>query len=186
MNKTAQTELHRKYLIDALPEPLTPASRHLQIFDNYIEGTRMRLRKIRDPYTPSWTRILQQHFLIEDAERPIGKIAEIYLNDGEYAAFSRFQGREIRKNRYFHEIDLMSIAFDIYLGGLWGLNIAKIDFETVEMRDAFEPPTFAIFEITNYPFFDGQNLVEKKFSDVQQEVARLGSLTPPISARADE
>ena len=39
MNKTAQTELHRLFLIDGLPEPLMPASSHLQLFDNYIENT---------------------------------------------------------------------------------------------------------------------------------------------------
>jgi len=51
MNKTAQTELHRLFLIERLPDPLLPASSHLQIFDNYIENTRMRLRQIHDPYS---------------------------------------------------------------------------------------------------------------------------------------
>ena len=60
MNKTAHLELHRIFLIDALPEPLTRASSHLQIYDNYIEGTRLRTRSIRDPYSKAWTYILQQ------------------------------------------------------------------------------------------------------------------------------
>ena len=40
--------------------------------------------------------------------------------------------------------------------------------------------------MTNDPFFTGENLVEKKFSDVQAEVARLGSVTPPEPVMADE
>jgi len=178
MNKTAQTELHRLFLIEGLPEPLTPASSHLQVFDNYIESTRMRLRQIRDPYSRSWTRILQQRFPFAEDHGTVSKLAEIYLNDAEYAAFEKFAGREIRKNRYFHEIDLVSVAFDIYLGPLWGLNTARVDFETSEAMENYLPPPFFIFEVSNDPFFDGRNLVEKKFADVQEEVARIGSEPP--------
>ena len=180
MNKTAQTELHRLFLIDGLPEPLTPASSHLQLFDNYIENTRMRLRSIRDPYSKAWTRILQQRFSIADGKFAATKLAEIHLNDVEYAAFERFEGREIRKNRYFHEFDRMSFAFDVYLGDLWGLSTAKIEFETRQQMAGFVPPPFGVFEVTNDQFFTGVSLVEKNFSDVQAEVAKVGLATPPI------
>ena len=186
MNKTAQTELHRLFLIDGLPEPLTPASSHLQIFDNYIENTRLRLRLIRDPYSKAWTRILQQRFSISEGELAVTKLAEIHLNEAEYAVFENFEGREIRKNRYFHEFDRLSIAFDVYLGDLWGLNTAKVDFETREMLESFLPPPFAVFEVTNDPFFAGDNLVGKNFGKIQAEVARIGAVTPVASELPDE
>jgi CYTH domain-containing protein len=178
MNKTAQTELHRLFLIERLPEPLMPASSHLQIFDNYIENTRLRLRQIRDPYSNAWTRILQQRFPADDAEYAVTKLAEIHLNDEEYAVFERFEGREIRKNRYFHEFDRMSFAFDVFLGDLWGLNMARVDFDTREHMIEFLPPPFAVFEVTENAFFTGENLVGKTFADVQTEVARIGAHTP--------
>lgn len=175
MNKTAQTEFRRLFLIESLPEPLTPASKHIQLFDNYIENTRVRLRRIRDPYSKTWTRILQQRFA-ESAEQPgVLQLAEIYLNDDEYAAFERFEGREIRKNRYFQEAEGVSLAFDIYLGGLWGLNTARVDFETREQMREFVPPEFAAFEITSEPFFMGENLVGKNFANVKDEVERIAS-----------
>ncbi len=174
MNKTAQTELHRLFLVEKLPEPLTPASSHLQIFDNYVENTRIRLRQIRDPYTKAWTRVLQQRFPFDESHGTVSKIAEMYLNDSEYAALERFEGREIRKNRYFHEIDQVSVAFDIFLGPLWGLNTARVDFETVDAMQNYIPPPIFIFEVSNDPFFAGESLVQKKFEDVQNEVARLG------------
>ncbi len=186
MNKTAQTELHRLFLIERLPEPLTRASSHLQLFDNYIENTRMRIRSIRDPYSKTWTRILQQRFPSVEGEYAMTKLAEIHLNEAEYAAFAHFEGREIRKNRYFHEFDRVSFAFDVYLGSLWGLNSARVDFETRERMDEFIPPPFAIFEVTNDAFFAGENLVMRKFSDVQAEVARIGSFTPPEPEMPDE
>ncbi len=175
MNKTAQSELHRLFLIEHLPEPLTPASSHLQLFDSYIENTRIRLRQVRDPYSKAWTRILQQRFPAHDGDSSETKLAEMYLNDAEYAAFERFEGREIRKNRYFHEFDRVMFAFDVYLGPLWGLNTARVDFENREQMAGFIVPPFAVFEVTNSKFFSGVNLVEKLFADVQAEVAKLGT-----------
>lgn len=184
MNKTAQTELHRLFLIERLPEPLTPASSHLQIFDNYVENTRLRLRQIRDPYSSTWTRILQQRFPAHEGEYAVTKLAEIHLNDAEYAVFERFEDREIRKNRYFHEFDRVNFAFDVFLGKLWGLNTARVDFETREQMIEFLPPPFAVFEVTENAFFNGDNLVDRTFADVQNEVARIGAQTPPATTSA--
>ena len=65
MDKTARTELYRLFLIERLPEPLTPMSAHIQLFDNYIENTRLRLRNIRVPETKEWRHVLQQRFPAE-------------------------------------------------------------------------------------------------------------------------
>ena len=184
MDKTNDTEIYFSYLIEGLPEPLTRASAHIQIFDNYIAGTRMRIRSVRDPDTAAWTRILQQRFPMSENDLSRMKIAEIYLNDAEYAHFQIFEGTEIRKNRYFHEVDGRNFGFDVYLGDLWGLNIARVQFTSPEHVEAFEPPSFAVFDITNNPFFQGATLVEKKFEDVREEVSRIDSRTN--IAAADE
>ena len=186
MDKTAGTELRRSFLLEGLPEPLTRASSHLQILDNYIENTRLRVRSIRDPYSGSWTYVLQQRFTTNEADRSISKLAEIYLNEAEHSIFERFGGREIRKNRYFHEFDRVSFLFDVYLGDLWGMITARVNFESVGEMETFEAPPFAVFEITNDPFFDGENLVGTKFDAIQAEVARLGSGLPPSGEMPDE
>jgi len=186
MNKTAETELHRLFLIERLPEPLTPASSHLQIFDGYIEHTRMRIRQIRDPYSNSWTRILQQRFPAMEIEYAVTKLAEIYLNDEEYGVLEPLIGREIRKNRYFHEFDRVSFAFDVYLGPLWGLNTARVDFARRDDLDDFVPPPFAVFEVTEDKFFMGENLVGRTFADVQAEVVTIGRSLPTTSEMPDE
>ena len=175
MDKTNRTELHRSFLIEGLPDPLTRASAHIQIFDNYIPETRLRLRSVRDPETASWTRILQQRFPATENDFSCLKLAEIYLNDTEYANFQMFEGSEIRKNRYFHEFDRRMVAFDVFLGKLWGLNIARVEFETERELTDFDAPAFAILEITNDPFFLGEILVTKSFEEVRGEVARLES-----------
>ncbi|MEP6848724.1 MAG: hypothetical protein ABI999_07695 [Acidobacteriota bacterium] len=186
MDKTARTEFHRLFLIERLPEPLTPMSSHIQLFDNYIENTRMRLRNIRVPETKEWRHILQQQFRAHDAEPGRCKLAEIYLNEAEYQAFERFEGREIRKNRYFHVFDGLSFSFDVYLGGLWGLNTAKVEFQSGREMEIFDAPPFAVFEITVDPFFSGDKLVGKSFADIQQEVAKITSSIPLPSETSEE
>lgn len=173
MNKTYQTKLRRLFLLQELPEPLTRASEHLQIFDNYIENTRLRLRSVRVPQTKEWTWILQQRFPFEEDNLMSWRTAEIYLNEAEYNFFQPFEGREIRKNRYFYEFGDRQIEIDVFLGELWGLNLAKANFETKEKLKNLEIPPFSIAEVTNNPFFTGENLVTKSFADVQNEFARM-------------
>jgi hypothetical protein len=142
MNKDYKIERRRVFLIADLPAPLTKASSHLQIFDNYIENTRLRLRSVRVPETKQWTYILEQRFPI-DEDLSIWKFSEIYLNESEHQAFELFEGREIktnervetsevRFNRYFYDKNGRQIIIDIFLGPLWGLNLAKVFFETEE------------------------------------------------------
>jgi CYTH domain-containing protein len=186
MNKIYRTELRRLFLIADLPVPLTRASRHLQIFDNYIENTRLRLRSVRVPETKEWTWILQQREPLEDLSR--WRISEIFLNEAEHAAFEIFEGREIkknervetneiRKNRYFYDFDNRQIEIDVFLGALWGLILAKVYFENPEEWYGYEPPSFVVLEATNNEFFIGANLIGKTFADVQEEFEKSKSPT---------
>ena len=178
MDKTARTETRRIFLLENLPEPLTRASRHQQIFDNYIENTRLRLRSVRVPETKVWTWILQQVAPLENSSRR--EIAEIHLNETEHAAFEVFEGREIhknervptneiRKNRYFYDFGGREIEIDLFLGELWGLITAQICFADSKTMQSFEPPPFAIAEVTTNEFFVGGNLIGKSFANVQKE-----------------
>lgn len=178
MDKTYQTELRRLFLIEDLPAPLTRASRHLQIFDNYIENTRLRLRSIRRPETKEWTWILEQRSPLEELSQ--WAVSRIYLDEAEHAAFEIFEGREvrkneriqtneIRKNRYFYHLNDKQIEIDVFLGGLWGLNLAKVYFDNSEEMRGFKSPPFTILEVSRNEFFVGANLIGKTFADVQRE-----------------
>src|SRR5215204_4498410 len=137
MDKTYRNELRRLYLVEHLPEPMTRADAHLQIFDNYLENTRLRLRNVRVPETKEWNWILQQRFAADETGAS-WKVAEMYLNETEYHLFEQFEGREIE--------------FDVFLGNLWGLNIARVGFETIEELRDFRFP-FTVLEVTGDKFF---------------------------------
>lgn len=186
MNKSYQTELRRIFLIEDLPAPLVRASRHLQIFDNYLENTRLRLRSVRVPETKAWTYILEQRFPADEKDLTVWNVARIFLNEAEHAAFEIFEGRqisrnerietnEIRKNRYVYNSGEKEIELDVYLGALWGLNTAQVVFENAEELRRFELPPFALLEVTNSRFFVGENLIGKTFADVRGEFFKLAS-----------
>ncbi len=180
MKKDYKIERRRVFLIPDLPAPLTKASVHLQIFDNYIENTRLRLRLVRSPETKQWTYILEQRFPASE-DLTSWNVAEIYLNETEHQAFEQFEGREVktnervetnelRFNRYFYEYNNYRLAIDVYLGALWGLNLAKVFFETEEEANKFQAPDFVVVETTNNPFFVGTNLVGKSLADVRKVI----------------
>lgn len=169
-SKYALTERERKFLLRELPEPLTRASQHVQIWDNYITNTRLRLRKIRVPETRKYILKLTQKFAPEPGDLARTTITNTYLSPAEYAVLSIFEGNEIRKNRYPYEFDGRTYGIDVFLGGLWGLMMAEISFETDEEMQAFTPPPFVFREVTHDETFAGGNLVNLTFDEIRKRV----------------
>jgi CYTH domain-containing protein len=168
--KYARTERERKFLLRELPEPLTRASRHVQIWDNYITNTRLRLRRVRVPETKERVWKLTQKFAPSAGDYSRTTITNIYLSPAEYEVLSVFEGNEIRKNRYPFEHEGRKYSIDVFLGALWGLILAETDFDTDEEMDAFPLPPFAFMDVTNDETFTGGRLVELSFDDVRKSL----------------
>ena len=173
-SKYALVERERRYLLQDLPEGLTRASPHLQITDNYVTGTRLRLRKVRDPQTNKWTVKLTQKFApnIEDSSRTI--ITNIYLNALEAEVFGMFQENEIRKNRYPFEFEGRKFSVDMFLGELFGLVLAEVSFASDEELDHYPRPPFAVADVTNNELFTGGRLSELTFAEVREKIRQSG------------
>lgn len=172
-SKYARVERERRYLLRDLPEGMTRADPHLQITDNYMTGSRLRLRKVREPRTNKWTVKFTQKFAPnpDDLSRTI--ITNTYLNALEAEVLSSiFNSNEIRKNRYSFEFASRNFSIDMFLGDLFGLVLAETSFETDEDLDAFPAPPFALADVTNEPLFSGGRLCELTFSDVRAEIAK--------------
>jgi CYTH domain-containing protein len=173
-SKYARIERERRYLLQDLPEGLTRASPHVQITDNYITGTRLRLRKVRDPQTNKWTVKLTQKFAPdkEDLSRTI--ITNIYLNALETEMLAVSDANEIRKNRYWFEFEGRKFSVDMFLGDLFGLVLAEVGFESDEDLDNFPKPPFAIAEVTGNELFTGGKLYELSFADIREAIRQSG------------
>src|SRR5918992_3920768 len=159
-SKYARIERERRFILRELPEPLTRASEHVQIWDNYITGTRMRLRKIRIPQTKKWNLKLTQKFAPAPPDYSRTVITNTYLSAYEYEVLSVFEGNEIRKNRYPFEYEGRKYSIDVFLGALWGLILAETEFETDEEMNEFTLPPFAVMDVTNEEMFTGGRLVD--------------------------
>ena len=173
-SKYARVERERRYLLADLPEGLTRADPHLQITDNYITGTRLRLRKVREPRTNKWTVKFTQKFAPdpEDLSRTI--ITNTYLNAIEAETLSVFNTNEIRKNRYYFDFEGRRFSVDMFLGDLFGLVLAEVGFETDEELDEFAKPAFALADVTNDPVFSGGRLSESTFAEVRAYILERG------------
>ena len=173
-SKYARIERERRYLLQDLPEGLTRASPHVQITDNYITGTRLRLRKVREPQTNKWTVKLTQKFApnTEDLSRTV--ITNIYLNALETEMLAVSDANEIRKNRYPFEFEGRQFSVDMFLGDLFGLVLAEVSFATDEELKNYPKPPFAIAEVTNNQLFTGGKLCQISFADIREAIRLSG------------
>jgi len=169
-SKYALLERERRFLLQDLPEGLTRTDRHLQITDNYITGTRLRLRKVRDPRTNKWTVKFTQKFAPDPADLSRTLITNTYLNAVEAEALSIFEANEIRKNRYFFEWNGLRFSVDMFLGDLFGLVLAEVGFDSDDNLDKFQKPPFAIADVTNDELFTGGRLSMLTFSEVREHI----------------
>ena len=173
-SKYARIERERRYLLRDLPEGVSRADPHLQITDNYITGTRLRIRKVREPRTNKWIVKFTQKFAPDPNDLSRTIITNTYLNALEAEVLSVFNSNEIRKNRYRFEFEGRQFGVDMFLGDLFGLVLAEVSFETDEELDNFPKPPFALADVTNDLLFTGGRLCELTFSDVRADITERG------------
>lgn len=166
-SKYSRVERERRFLLRELPEPLTRASLHTQITDNYITNTRLRIRKIRVPQTNRWTVELTQKFAKDPSDFSRTNITNIYLSPKEYQVLAIFEGNEIRKNRYPFEQEGRVYSIDVFLGALWGLILAETIFETDDEMKNFQLPSFADIDVTNDVMFTGGSLAYSTADEIR-------------------
>jgi CYTH domain-containing protein len=175
-SKYARVERERRYLLRKLPEGLNRADPHLQITDNYITGTRLRIRKVRDPKTNKWVVKFTQKFAPDQSDLSRTVITNTYLTALEAETLSVFEANEIRKNRYYFDFEGRRFSVDMFLGDLLGLVLAETSFETDAELSDFPAPPFALADVTNNEIFTGGKLCEVTFDDIRKEAEHRGLL----------
>jgi len=182
--KYARIERERRYLLQDLPEGLNRADHHLQITDNYLTGTRLRIRKVRDPKTNKWVVKFTQKFAPNENDLSRTMITNLYLNATEAEILSIFEANEIRKNRYYFDFAARRYSIDMFIGDLFGLVLAETSFETDEELEDFQMPPFALADVTNNEIFSGGKLSELTFADVKNEILQSALLNAKSAAKS--
>ena len=176
-SKYARIERERRYLLQDLPEGLTRASPHLQITDNYISGTRLRIRKVRDPQTNKWTVKFTQKFAPDTQNFARTEITNIYLNALEAETLGMFDANEIRKNRYPFDFEGRRFSVDMFLGDLFGLVLAEVSFDNDAELDGYPKPPFAIADVTNNELFTGGKLCGLTFANIREAISQESQMS---------
>jgi CYTH domain-containing protein len=171
-SKYARVERERRFLLRELPPGLKLSDAHAQITDNYITGTRLRLRKVRVPATNEWTLKLTQKHAPQPPDFSRTLITNLYLNEREYETLSVFEANELRKNRYPYEHEGRKYSVDVFLGDLRGLILAETDFDTDEEMDSFALPPFAARDVTREEMFTGARLVSLTADEIREALSR--------------
>jgi CYTH domain-containing protein len=171
-SKYARIERERRYLLPDLPKGLSRAAPHLQITDNYITGTRLRIRKVRDPGTNKWTVKFTQKFAPDQGDLARTVITNVYLNAREAETLAIFEANEIRKNRYPFDFAGHRFSVDMFIGDLFGLVLAEVSFENDQELAGFPMPSFALADVTNNDAFTGGRLCYLKYADLREEIGR--------------
>ena len=179
-SKYALIERERRYLLRDLPEGLSRADHHLQITDIYITGTRLRIRKVRDPKTNKWIVKFTQKFAPNPNDFSRTIITNTYLSAMEAEMLSMFNANEIRKNRYKFEFEGRTFSVDMFLGDLFGLVMAETGFDSDEAMVNFPLPAFAVADVTNNELFTGGRLSELTFAEIQKEIESRGLLKESV------
>lgn len=180
-SKYARVERERRFLLNDLPDGLTRTDPHMQITDNYITGTRLRIRKVRDPRTNKWTVKFTQKFAPDRSDLSHTIITNTYLTALEADILSVFEANEIRKNRYYLDFGGRRFSVDMFLGDLLGLVLAETSFETDDEMKQLQTPSFALADVTNNEIFTGGRLCQLTFDDIRNEAQQGGFLKAQTS-----
>lgn len=117
--KYAVVERERRYLVASIPEGVT---RTVEIVDRYVDGTRLRLREVRE-HDGTVTRKLGHKVRLTEGPAEVA-CTNMYLDEREWAVLASLPGRLLRKKRHFVQRDGVVVAVDEHEDGTL---IAEID-----------------------------------------------------------
>ena len=154
--KYARFELERRWLVDPAARPSVEGMDFTLIEDRYLDGTRMRLRRMTR--TAGAVLKLTKKY---DTERPEARpIVTAYLTAAEYALFAALPAHALRKRRYHFPVDGRYWSFDLFEGPLAGLELVEVEAPDEAALAALVPPPWAAKEVTHDPRYQCGTLVQ--------------------------
>ncbi len=153
--KYALIERERRWLVDPGRRPPLGDLPAVRIEDLYIEGTRLRLRRMTDSTGLSTRKLTKKY---EAADPTSRAIVTAYLAEDEYAVFARLPGWRIVKRRYPVEWEGKRFSLDIFEGALAPLELLEIEWSDAAGLAAIIAPPWTAREISHDPAFEGGSL----------------------------
>jgi CYTH domain-containing protein len=145
----AHLEREQRWLLSALPPDLSAPT---EIYDRYLSGTRLRLRRTENAEGVVYK--LGQKVRVDEANAERVKLTNIYLSATEYDVVAALEARELRKTRRSLLFDGRTFAIDEF--ATLGLILAEVELDADE--DRLPVPPFADADVTDDDRYSGGSL----------------------------
>ena len=168
VGKYARTEIERRFLIAGVPDGEDVLAVN-EIDDRYLDGTRLRLRRMAQVRGPTALKLTQK-LPDPDGHGRQGALTTLYVSEEEYAALAALPAATLSKTR----LSIAPYGVDVFRGHLEGLHLAEVEFESVQDAAAFRPAAFCYAEVTADRRFTGGELVRASSAQVRAWTAEYG------------
>jgi CYTH domain-containing protein len=161
----ARLEREQRWVLDAVPAGTTNEK---TITDDYLLGTRLRLRKIQSDDESIFK--LCQKVRVDECDPERVKITNCYISPDEYNQLLLLPSSRIVKTRsILHRFDV-AYAIDQFSGRHAGLILAETELS--ELAISRETPEFARSEVTRDNRYSGGWLAFASDEEVRQLIER--------------
>jgi len=151
--KYARTEFERRWLVGKAARPSLEGVPSTRIEDRYIDGSRLRLRRMSRPDLGETKWKLTKKYEYADASaRPI---VTAYLTEPEYKLLRALPACELVKTRYHLWFDGHWWSLDVFASGL---ELVEAEADDAASLAALVPPAWATKEVTHDPRYQGGSL----------------------------
>ena len=168
LGKYMRWEIERRFLLAGVPDSRDVLAVN-RIDDRYLDGTRVRLRRMAQDGGPTVLKLTQK-LPAPDGHGRQGALTTIYLSEAEYAALAVLPAATLAKSR----LSIAPYGVDVFAGHLEGLVLAEVEFESARQAAAFRPAAFCHAEVTSDRRFTGGELVRASRAQVATWTAEYG------------
>jgi len=154
--KYAHIERERRWLVRTGATPEDAATRCIRSEDRYIDGTRLRLRRMTD--LASGTSALKLTRKYDSADPLARPIVAAYLDPADYAALAGLPAQPLVKRRCEVRSGTHVYWLDRFEGVLAGLALAEIELADAHALRAVTPPSWAARDVSHESRYQGGSL----------------------------
>lgn len=164
-------ELEKTYLAKELPKDLKKCDLK-EVIDIYFPKTsdhpKLRLRKNGGKYE------LTKKEPVNEGDASHQKEQTITLTEVEFKALNKFDGKRVRKIRYYYNYNGRKAELGVFKDALSGLVLVDFEFLTKRERNNFVMPDFCLADVTQEMFLAGGMLCDKSYKDIKDKLKKFG------------
>ncbi len=165
----------RRFLLPSLPRTLATDTAAL-VEERYLVGTRLRLRRAISPAAIGPGELTLSQRVRTATDRVSRVTLTERLTEPEYAALARLPADLLVWRRYGVDLSGLRCSVDVFEGELAGLVLAHAAFSSVTDAWWFQPPVYAVAEVTADDRFCEEELARTSAARLAALVAGYGML----------